>query len=464
MVTSTSPKTWTDAVLTEPVQAPPPMAGEAAPRLTALFREHVDFIARSLRRLGVPEHDVEDAVQEVFIVANGKLAHIVVGQERAFLFGTAMRIASNAVRVNRRARGRRPDGDASEAVEGHPSDAPPTDEMVEQHRARHLLDDVIRFDEPRGAGGIHALRARRDDERGDRDAAWSPPGHGGLTPAPGARAVRSRGGTAPRRAPATGRSPMTDPVRLLQSDADPLRQALLRSAGRDGLSSSAKARVATALGVGAAAALLPVAATVPPVAAATSKAVTVKLAAILVKWVSVVTLASVAAGGVVAATVAVRAARHEAATAKEHARAARPWAAVASPPKEDDLEVTEVDTDPPSIEFPSNDPVRSSTRSHVPGTDTALVAEITALDAARTALRAGNAAEALRDLDDYRRDFRHGRLVQEALVLRVEALVASGDKQSAEAIARRFLAKWPASPYAARVASLVHSTGTPENH
>ena len=66
-------------------------------------------------------------MQEVFIVANGKLAHIVVGQERAFLFGTAMRIASNALRVHRRARGRRPDGDASEVVEAHPSDAPPAD-------------------------------------------------------------------------------------------------------------------------------------------------------------------------------------------------------------------------------------------------------------------------------------------------------------------------------------------------
>lgn len=57
---------------------------------------------RTLRRLGVPEKDVEDATQRIFIVVGNKLDRIAVEQERSFVFGVALRIASEVRRTQRR--------------------------------------------------------------------------------------------------------------------------------------------------------------------------------------------------------------------------------------------------------------------------------------------------------------------------------------------------------------------------
>src|SRR5690242_17321725 len=74
----------------------------AASRLRALQEEHFEFLWRSLRRLGVPEADVDDAVQQVFLVAARR--EILPGSERSFLFATALRVASHARRTLRRRR------------------------------------------------------------------------------------------------------------------------------------------------------------------------------------------------------------------------------------------------------------------------------------------------------------------------------------------------------------------------
>src|SRR5262245_58299657 len=74
-------------------------------RLRVLVGEHFDFIWRSLRRLGVPHTDVDDCAQQVFWVAARKLSMIAEGSERAFLFSTALRVASDARRSRMRRRG-----------------------------------------------------------------------------------------------------------------------------------------------------------------------------------------------------------------------------------------------------------------------------------------------------------------------------------------------------------------------
>lgn len=82
---------------------------EDGARLRALVdREHA-FVWRSLRRLGVPMTDVDDAAQKVFLVAARRLAEIPRGREQAFLFSTAMRVASNERRAERRKRSAGPD-------------------------------------------------------------------------------------------------------------------------------------------------------------------------------------------------------------------------------------------------------------------------------------------------------------------------------------------------------------------
>src|SRR6185437_3582772 len=108
-------------------------------RLSAMFNAHFDFIWRSLRRLGVPDGAVDDAAQEVFVVASRRLGAIEHGKERAFLFGTAVRVASDA----RRSAGRRRDAAGRDEAPESIDPAPAADELVDRKRARALLDDII---------------------------------------------------------------------------------------------------------------------------------------------------------------------------------------------------------------------------------------------------------------------------------------------------------------------------------
>ena len=113
-------------------------APRASTRLRVLMEQHFDFIWRQVRRLGLSHDAADDATQQVFIVASRKLDGIVVGRERSFLFGTAMRVASDA----RRANARRRETTTEEAAE--PADgAPGADELLDQQRARAALDDIL---------------------------------------------------------------------------------------------------------------------------------------------------------------------------------------------------------------------------------------------------------------------------------------------------------------------------------
>jgi RNA polymerase sigma-70 factor (ECF subfamily) len=138
-----------DASLSVRAQDP---GGEA--RLRAIRDQHFEFVWRSVRRLGVPEADADDAVQQVFIVASRRLASITEGSERAFLFGTALRVASHARRAAKR-RGEVPLHDegpqATSSVPRSPAEqgssigehASSAEDLIDQRRARALLDDVL---------------------------------------------------------------------------------------------------------------------------------------------------------------------------------------------------------------------------------------------------------------------------------------------------------------------------------
>lgn len=117
---------------------PPGEVCEAAPSVARLrevvVREHA-FVWRSLRRLGVAELDVDDGVQKVFLVASRRLGAIPPSRERAFLFGTAMRVASNERRGETRRRSNGPD-----ELETLRSDER-SPETIAHHRA--LLDRLL---------------------------------------------------------------------------------------------------------------------------------------------------------------------------------------------------------------------------------------------------------------------------------------------------------------------------------
>jgi RNA polymerase sigma-70 factor, ECF subfamily len=110
-----------------------------AERFRALVEEHFEFVWRSVRRLGVPAADADDAAQEVLVVTARKLDSIEVDREKAFLFGTAVRVAS----TRRRTRRRRPE-DPTEMLDARPLDGHATpEERAELGEARALLQRIL---------------------------------------------------------------------------------------------------------------------------------------------------------------------------------------------------------------------------------------------------------------------------------------------------------------------------------
>lgn len=103
-----------------------------------MFEEHFDFIWRSLRRFGLNDDRADDAAQQVFVVASRKIDAIASGSERSFLFGTAMRVASD-VRRSAVVRREVAQADVGIDLEGGPR----PDELLDQRRARDLLDRVL---------------------------------------------------------------------------------------------------------------------------------------------------------------------------------------------------------------------------------------------------------------------------------------------------------------------------------
>lgn len=66
--------------------------------LEQLIAREGELVARILRRAGVLEDEVDDAVQQVFLVAARKLATVRAGCGRAFLLGIALNVAAHARR------------------------------------------------------------------------------------------------------------------------------------------------------------------------------------------------------------------------------------------------------------------------------------------------------------------------------------------------------------------------------
>jgi hypothetical protein len=79
-----------------------------------------------------------------------------------------------------------------------------------------------------------------------------------------------------------------------------------------------------------------------------------------------------------------------------------------------------------------------------------LTEELAILSKAATELRAGRASAALRLLDEHRRKFPTGRLVEERRAARVQALCALGNRAEAEAELARLVRTSPRSPHVAR--------------
>jgi RNA polymerase sigma-70 factor (ECF subfamily) len=117
-----------------------PSAAQAEARARDLVRDHFDPVWQLLRRLGVSDAVLDDAAQQVFIVATRKMDAIERGRERKYLFGIAVRVAWEARRAKRR-RWRVFDESGAEhdAVDPNPN----AEELVGRKQARERLDAIL---------------------------------------------------------------------------------------------------------------------------------------------------------------------------------------------------------------------------------------------------------------------------------------------------------------------------------
>lgn len=100
---------------------------------------HYEVLWRFLRRMGVEEHAVEDAAQQVLLVFARRASEVPREAVRSFLLGTALRVASDWRRKDARAG----EAVAIETVSGHPHPAPDAEQVVAQREMRRVLDRVL---------------------------------------------------------------------------------------------------------------------------------------------------------------------------------------------------------------------------------------------------------------------------------------------------------------------------------
>lgn len=114
-------------------QEPTPIA----PAFEALYREHYRFVWKSVRRLGVPDPEVDDVVQDVFMVVHRRLDDFEGRSSiRTWLFAIAYRV----VRDRRRSFAARRDREGQIEPPRPPTEP---DRRLARHQAVVALDDLL---------------------------------------------------------------------------------------------------------------------------------------------------------------------------------------------------------------------------------------------------------------------------------------------------------------------------------
>jgi RNA polymerase sigma-70 factor (ECF subfamily) len=123
--------------VSQPVRPSPSPPSEQS--LRDLLRDHYDPVWRTLKRFGVLHAGVDDAAQQVFLVASRKLDQIERGRERSFLLGIAVRVASDARAAVRRRR----EVPLDEAAPEPPQPGPLPDDALGEKRGRAVLAAIL---------------------------------------------------------------------------------------------------------------------------------------------------------------------------------------------------------------------------------------------------------------------------------------------------------------------------------
>ncbi len=122
-----------------PPSPPAPAQGDDE-RLHEAVAANFSTLWRFLRRMGVAEQDTEDVGQAVLVVFARKFGSVSAGAERSFLLGTALRVAADYRKSERRKR-ELPLGDA--ALTEAPNPGPDAEHEAERRHRRRWLDHLL---------------------------------------------------------------------------------------------------------------------------------------------------------------------------------------------------------------------------------------------------------------------------------------------------------------------------------
>jgi len=127
-------------------RSPPPVAtADEPPSFLEVYDAHLPFVWRTMRRLGVADADLDDSVQDVFVVVHRKLA---LFRPEAPIKHWLYRIASRVARDHRRSRARKdprhhhfiPVADPDTVADGQATDA---FEAAERTAASELIRELL---------------------------------------------------------------------------------------------------------------------------------------------------------------------------------------------------------------------------------------------------------------------------------------------------------------------------------
>jgi RNA polymerase sigma-70 factor (ECF subfamily) len=127
---------------TTPQKAEIELASGAAYDFSAVYEQYFDFVWRTCRRLGVPERNTDDAVQDVFIVVHRRLCDFEGRSSlKSWIFGIARRVSKD----HRRRISRKERGEALPETLADPSGNSPLESVQKREAVRllhHLLESL----------------------------------------------------------------------------------------------------------------------------------------------------------------------------------------------------------------------------------------------------------------------------------------------------------------------------------
>jgi len=112
--------------------------------LPEIYREHFDFVWRTLRRMGVASSAMDDAAQDVFLVVHRKLPDFAGRSSvKTWLFGIVMRVAHDHRRAHSR-KGERTSHQAPGDLDALPDPVSPSPmQRAEHSEAIRLLERLV---------------------------------------------------------------------------------------------------------------------------------------------------------------------------------------------------------------------------------------------------------------------------------------------------------------------------------